>query len=66
MRTNDQNLEVAVLIPCYNEEGAIGKVVRDFRSKVGQKHRSVPFRNNEQRQVIASETGKVWRQFSRT
>lgn len=25
---------IAILIPCYNEEGTIGKVVRDFRSEV--------------------------------
>lgn len=25
---------IAILIPCYNEEGTIGKVVRDFRAEV--------------------------------
>jgi glycosyltransferase involved in cell wall biosynthesis len=27
-------LRIAILIPCYNEEGTIGKVVRDFRAEV--------------------------------
>ena len=29
----NQNLSVAVLLPCYNEEVTIGKVVRDFKAK---------------------------------
>src|ERR1700748_2642533 len=28
------NLQLAVLIPCYNEEVAIGKVVADFRASL--------------------------------
>lgn len=28
----DNNVNVAVLLPCYNEEVTIGKVIRDFRS----------------------------------
>jgi glycosyltransferase involved in cell wall biosynthesis len=28
------DLRIAVMIPCYNEEAAIGKVVRDFRAAV--------------------------------
>jgi len=28
------NARIAVLIPCYNEEAAIGKVVRDFRASL--------------------------------
>lgn len=27
-----QDIEIAVLIPCYNEEAAIGNVVRDFQT----------------------------------
>ena len=29
-----QNLSVAVLLPCYNEEVTIGKVVRDFKASL--------------------------------
>src|SRR5690606_34215717 len=31
-----EKLEIAVLIPCFNEEQTVGKVVRDFRSAVPQ------------------------------
>ena len=31
-RTAQSLLEVAVLVPCYNEERAIAKVVADFRA----------------------------------
>lgn len=30
----NQNLSVAVLLPCYNEEVTIGKVVRDFKNSL--------------------------------
>ena len=30
------NLEIAVLIPCYNEEAAIPKVIADFRVALPQ------------------------------
>ena len=30
----NQNLSVAVLLPCYNEEVTIGKVVRDFKASL--------------------------------
>ena len=30
----NQNLSVAVLLPCYNEEVTIGKVVRDFKTSL--------------------------------
>lgn len=29
-----KNIKIAVLLPCYNEEGAIGKTVRDFRKSL--------------------------------
>jgi len=31
-QTRDQQLRVAVLIPCYNEDAAIGRTVADFRA----------------------------------
>ena len=31
LTTSRAGLRVAVLLPCYNEQEAIGKVVRDFR-----------------------------------
>ena len=30
----DQEVNIAVLIPCYNEEATIGKVIDDFRSQL--------------------------------
>ena len=32
MKFGDQSYRVAVILPCYNEEAAIGDVVRDFRA----------------------------------
>ena len=29
---DNSNVSVAVLLPCYNEEVTIGKVVRDFKA----------------------------------
>ncbi len=29
-------MEIAVLIPCYNEEKTIGKVINDFRKELPQ------------------------------
>jgi len=29
---NERNVSVAVLLPCYNEEVTIGKVVRDIKA----------------------------------
>jgi len=31
MTDNFHGIRIAVLVPCFNEEGAVGKVVRDFR-----------------------------------
>jgi glycosyltransferase involved in cell wall biosynthesis len=49
-RTNE--LQVAVLIPCYNEEVAIGQVVRDFKSTLPSAHIYV-FDNNSTDQTVA-------------
>ena len=32
-------MKVAVLVPCYNEEAAIAKVVADFRAALPERHR---------------------------
>ena len=32
----NSNVSVAVLLPCYNEEVTIGKVVRDFKAALPQ------------------------------
>lgn len=33
-KKKDEELSIAVLIPCYNEEAAIGEVVRQFRARL--------------------------------
>ncbi|MHC4468414.1 MAG: glycosyl transferase, partial [Planctomycetota bacterium] len=33
METNKQ-AKIAVLIPCYNEEAAVGKVIDDFKQQL--------------------------------
>ena len=35
--------EIAVILPCYNEEAAIGKTVRDFHAAQGR-HIHLPLR----------------------
>ncbi len=42
---NDKSPSVAVLIPCYNEEATIGKVIDDFRAQLPEA-RIVVFDNN--------------------
>ena len=32
-------MKIAVLLPCYNEEGAIAKTVADFRANVDVRHK---------------------------
>lgn len=32
----NSNVSVAVLLPCYNEEVTIGKVIRDFKTSLPQ------------------------------
>ncbi|BAI71525.1 glycosyl transferase family 2 [Azospirillum sp. B510] len=53
---------VAVLIPCYNEEAAIGKVVRDFRAALPDATVYVYDNNSKDRTVeVAREAGAVVR-----
>ena len=34
METTEQKSNVAVLIPCYNEEATVAKVIDDFRAQL--------------------------------
>mgnify|MGYP001727426823 CR=1 FL=1 len=54
----NQNLSVAVLLPCYNEEVTIGKVVRDFKASLPDATIYVYDNNSTDRTAeIAEETG---------
>ncbi len=56
---------VVVLIPCYNEEVAIGKVVRDFRSVLPDATVYVYDNNSKDRTVeVAEEAGAIVRKES--
>jgi glycosyltransferase involved in cell wall biosynthesis len=61
MRLDDQTLpDVAVLIPCYNEEAAIGQVVRDFRAALPTARIYVYDNNSKDRTVeVARAAGAV-------
>ncbi len=53
---------IAVLIPCYNEETAIAKVVGDFRARLGDAEIYVYDNNSRDRTVeIAREAGAIVR-----
>jgi glycosyltransferase involved in cell wall biosynthesis len=49
---NAQGLRVAVLLPCYNEEAAIGQTVRDFRTALPDATIYV-YDNNSRDQTVA-------------
>lgn len=54
--------KIAVLIPCYNEEKTIGKVVRDFKREIPEAVIYVYDNNSEDRTAnIAKEAGAVVR-----
>lgn len=57
METNTQQ-KIAVLIPCYNEEAAIGKVIDDFKAQLPQAN-IIVFDNKsiDQTAAIAAEHG---------
>jgi glycosyltransferase involved in cell wall biosynthesis len=59
-------VEIAVLVPCYNEEAAIAKVVRDFRTALPSATVYV-YDNNSRDQTIsrASDAGAVVRSEQR-
>ena len=53
---------IAVLVPCYNEEVAIGKVVRDFRAALPQATVYVYDNNSKDNtRAVAAEAGAVVR-----
>jgi glycosyltransferase involved in cell wall biosynthesis len=52
-------LQVAVLIPCYNEEAAIGKVVRDFRHELPDAIVYVYDNNSTDRTVAAAKEAEA-------
>ncbi len=63
MRLDDQTLpDIAVLIPCYNEEAAIGQVVRDFRAALPAARIYVYDNNSKDRTVeVARQAGAIVR-----
>ena len=58
----DPKLRVAVLVPCYNEEVAIGQVVKDFRAALPQAAIYVYDNNSKDRTTeVAREHGAIVR-----
>ena len=58
--TLPSNITIAVLVPCYNEEAAIGSVVRDFRQALPSATVYVYDNNSSDRTVeVAREAGAV-------
>ena len=59
-------LETAVLIPCYNEEAAVGEVVRDFRRALPHARIYVYDNNSRDRTAaVAREAGAIVRSEGR-
>jgi glycosyltransferase involved in cell wall biosynthesis len=57
---------IAVLVPCFNEEAAIGKVVRDFRSSLPGATIYVYDNNSSDRTIaVAREAGAIVRSETR-
>ena len=57
-----ERARIAILIPCYNEEAAIGKVVRDFRAALPGAEIFVYDNNSRDRTVeVAREAGAIVR-----
>lgn len=57
-----KNSKVAVLLPCYNEEMTIGKVVRDFRAVLPEANIYVYDNNSTDRTAeVAAEAGAIVR-----
>ncbi|MFK4437426.1 glycosyltransferase family 2 protein [Paenibacillus sp. NRS-1782] len=53
-------MEIAVLIPCYNEEQTIGKVIRDFRKELPSSKIYVYDNNSKDKTVkVALENGAI-------
>jgi glycosyltransferase involved in cell wall biosynthesis len=59
---SDPSPRIAVLVPCYNEEAAIGRVVRDFRAALPDADIYVYDNNSRDRTAaVAAEAGAVVR-----
>jgi glycosyltransferase involved in cell wall biosynthesis len=59
---SDPSPRIAVLVPCYNEEAAIGKVVRDFRAALPDADIYVYDNNSRDRTAaVAAEAGAIVR-----
>jgi glycosyltransferase involved in cell wall biosynthesis len=66
MKFGDQSYRVAVILPCYNEEAAIGDVVRDFRAALPEAVVYVYDNNSKDRTVeCARAAGAVVRSETR-
>ena len=58
----NSNVSVAVLLPCYNEEVTIGKVIRDFKTALPQADIYVYDNNSSDRTAeIAAAEGAIVR-----
>ena len=66
MLEKNPNPSVAVLLPCYNEEVTIGKVVRDFKTALPQADIYVYDNNSTDRTAeIAASEGAIVRKEPR-
>ena len=66
MRPMNKSCRIAVLIPCYNEEASIGRVVNDFRAILPNAEIFVYDNNsNDQSRVIAAAAGALVRSQER-
>lgn len=64
--SDNPNISVAVLLPCYNEEVTIGKVVRDFKSALPNADIYVYDNNSTDRTAeIAAAEGAIVRKEPR-
>lgn len=62
----NSNVSVAVLLPCYNEEVTIGKVIRDFKTSLPQADIYVYDNNSTDRTAeIAASEGAIVRKEPR-
>jgi glycosyltransferase involved in cell wall biosynthesis len=66
MSAGSHNFRVAVILPCYNEEAAIGEVVRGFRTVLPQAEIYVYDNNSKDRTIeCAREAGAIVRRETR-
>ena len=60
MKNHPLRAEIAVIVPCYNEEAAIAKVVRDFRKSLPSSEIHVFDNNSKDRTVeLANQAGAI-------